>query len=142
MKILLVAASVWGCLQALGTAHAQSHCPAASDIRAEQLIGRWDVELQTRPPTRWTLELQAHPEHEGSLRGTLTHATQQALVVADWDDGELTMEESHDGQRIAATWLGSASPGQCGQQIEGLRQSGDAISSAPLRFTMRSRHVR
>jgi hypothetical protein len=42
-------------------------------------------------------------------------------VVADLDDGEFTLEESHDGQRIAATWLGEVAPKSCGQALRGER---------------------
>ena len=43
----------------------------------------------------------------------------QALVAGDVDDGEFTLEESHDGLRIAATWLGTVVPASCGQEIRG-----------------------
>ena len=127
-------------LLATGSGRAQDVCPQPSELQAQQLIGRWDVELHTQPPTRWSLELRPHPEHEGSLQGTLAQTGQQALVVADWDDGEFTMEESQDGQRIAATWLGTATDGWCGRQIEGTRQLGEAAE--PTRFTMRADRLR
>lgn len=126
------------CLLASTLSLAQVACPDVSEISAETLIGAWDVELLTQPPQRWTLTLQAHPEHTGSLKGTLWQGAQKALVVADWDEGEFTMEESQDGRRIAATWLGTATEGPCGPQIEGTRQT-DAATSAPTRFRMRSR---
>ena len=119
---------------------AQTACPSASAISAELLIGTWQVELHSQPPERWSLKLQAHPEHTGSLQGRLVQGTRTAQVVADWDDGEFTMEESHDGQRIAATWLGTATEGLCGRQIEGTRQLGAA--AAPTRFTMRADRAR
>mgnify|MGYP000735860253 CR=1 FL=1 len=121
---------------------AQTSCPTASEINAEMLIGVWEVELHTQPPQRWPLSLHAHPEHTGSLKGTLWQGAQKALVVADWDDGEFTMEESHDGQRIAATWLATASPGLCGRQLEGTRHTGDGPNARPERFTMRSIRLR
>jgi hypothetical protein len=62
-------------------------------------------------------------------------------VVADIEDGEFTMEESHDGQRIAATWLGQVQAGSCGQIITGNRQDG-AVGQAPQRFEMRSDRLR
>ena len=114
---------------------AQTPCPTASEINAEMLIGAWEVVLHTQPPQRWPLTLQAHPEHTGSLQGQLDQSGRKAMVVADWDEGEFTMEESHDGQRIAATWLGTATQGQCGRQIEGTRQQGEAAGTS---FTMRA----
>ncbi len=114
----------------------QTPCPSAADIQAEQLIGPWQVTLHTPTPQRWTLQLQAHPEHTGSLKGSLLQGERTALVVADWDEGEFTMEESHDGQRIAATWLGTATKGQCGRQIEGERVQGEQAPAT--RFTIRS----
>jgi hypothetical protein len=114
----------------------QSPCPSATVIQAAHLIGQWQVTLHSPTPEQWTLDLQAHPEHTGSLKGSLVQGNRRALVVADWDDGEFTMEESLDGQRIAATWQGQATEGQCGRQIEGTRMQGEP--SPPTRFTMRS----
>jgi hypothetical protein len=57
----------------------------------------------------------------GSLRGELTQGQQRHAVVADLDDGDFTLEETHDGQRIAATWQGSLPAAGCGRQIQGQR---------------------
>lgn len=108
---------------------------SAADISAAQLVGQWQVELSGHS-TPWTLLLQPHPEHPGSLRGTLMQNPQHAAVVADVDDGEFTMEESRDGQRIAATWQGRFSPGSCGLRIQGDRLD-SAPGQAPQRFQMR-----
>jgi hypothetical protein len=70
---------------------------------------------------QWTLQLGPHPEHKGSLRGELTQGTLRYPVVADLDNGEFTLEESHDGQRIAATWLGEVVAGSCGRVLQGQR---------------------
>jgi len=40
-------------------------------------------------------------------------------VVGDVDDGQLTLEESEDGKRISATWLGEVTEGRCGKEIRG-----------------------
>ena len=126
-------------LSACSTAPSAPGC-AAEDISPEQLVGTWRVTLagQSMP---WTLLLRPHPEHEGSLRGTLMQYPQHFAVVADIEDGEFTMEESHDGQRIAATWLGQVQAGSCGQIITGNRQDG-AVGQAPQRFEMRSDRLR
>jgi hypothetical protein len=135
MKRLCTAMSLLGVLTCLPS-FAQTACPKASEIHADMLIGAWEVELHTQPPQRWPLTLQAHQEHTGSLQGRLLQGARTAQVVADWDEGEFTMEESHDGQRIAATWLGTATEGQCGRQIAGTRQQDDAAGTT--RFTMRA----
>ena len=123
-------------LSACATAPSASGCDD-NDTRPEQLLGQWRVTLSGQSDP-WTLLLRPHPEHEGSLQGTLMQNPQHFAVVADIEGAELTMEESHDGQRIAATWLGTATEGPCGRQIEGTRQT-DAATSAPTRFRMRSR---
>jgi hypothetical protein len=124
-------------LSACATApSAETPAPGCADeeITAEQLVGTWRVALagQAMP---WTLLLRPHPEHEGSLRGTLMQSPQHFAVVADMEDGEFTMEESHDGQRIAATWLGQLQAGSCGRIIAGERQDG-TTGQAPQRFQM------
>ena len=111
---------------------------ADSDISAAQLVGSWRVALSGHSG-ELALVLRPHPEHEGSLRGALMQNPQHHAVAADIDDGEFTMEESRDGQRIAATWLGQVQPGSCGQVITGSRQEG---SGAPQRFEMRSDRLR
>ena len=117
-------------------AHAQ--CAAPSDIRVDMLIGLWDVTLHSSPPQKWQMKLNAHPEHIGSLNGVLEQSHQRKVwIVADWDDNEFTLEESGDGQRIDATWQGTATPGLCGQQLEGQRWPSAASSngaSNPLRW--------
>lgn len=98
-------------------------CPSAQDMSPEMLYGTWTVQITGEP--LGTLTLGPHPEHVGSLRGELTATTstnqKPRAVVADLDDGEFTLEETHDGQRIAATWLGSLPQAGCGRQIQGQR---------------------
>lgn len=95
-------------------------CPAPKDVKPEQLHGVWAVQLDGSGP-QWTLQLGPHPEHQGSLRGELTQGALRYPVVADLDNGEFTLEESHDGQRIAATWLGEVVAGRCGRVLQGQR---------------------
>jgi hypothetical protein len=94
-------------------------CPTGQDLTPEMLHGQWTAQIAGEAP--WTLILGPHPEHAGSLRGELTQGPQRHAVVADLDDGEFTLEETHDGQRIAATWLGSLTASSCGRQIQGQR---------------------
>jgi hypothetical protein len=102
---------------------ARSACPSGTDLSADMLYGEWIAQVADEAP--WSLSLGPHPEHQGSLRGTLTLGNQQHAVVADLDDGEFTLEESQDGQRIAATWLGSLPAKACGRQIVGQRKQAD-----------------
>ena len=111
------------------SALAQAACPDTADLRADMLQGRWQVELQdasTGAVQLWQLELGPHPDYPGSLRGTLAQGSVRYPVAADLDDGELTLEESHDGRQIAATWLGEVVEGSCAQVLRGVRQSGSA----------------
>ena len=97
----------------------RSACPTAQDLTPEMLHGQWTVQITGEMP--WALTLGPHPEHVGSLRGELTQGQQRHAVVADLDDGDFTLEETHDGQRIAATWQGSLPAAGCGRQIQGQR---------------------
>ena len=130
------------CMAGLSACATSPAAPGCTDheIRPEQLVGQWRVELsgQSEP---WTLLLRPHPEHAGSLRGTLMQNPQHFAVVADIEGDEFTMEESHDGQRIAATWLGQVQPGSCGQSITGERQEG-AGERGSQRFRMWSDRLR
>lgn len=95
-------------------------CPASADLKPEQLHGAWTVQLDGAGP-QWSLQLGPHPEHLGSLRGELTLGALRYPVVADLDGRDFTLEESHDGQRIAATWLGEMAQGSCGKVVQGER---------------------
>jgi hypothetical protein len=108
-------------------------CPPGQALGADQLLGHWTLQMAGMA-TPWALSLAPHPEHLGSLRGELRQGDQRHLVVADLEGREFTMEESHDGQRIAATWLGTAVHGHCGRWIEGERLATDQAAQG---FTMR-----
>lgn len=95
-------------------------CPSPAEVQPDQLHGVWTVQLDGAGP-HWTLQLGPHPEHRGSLRGELTRGALRYPVVADLNDAEFTMEESHDGRRIAATWLGEVIAGSCGRALQGER---------------------
>ena len=116
-------------------------CPSAAEIEPDLLVGRWQLEwtdgARQRGEAPWLLELDPHPEYAGSLKGSLNRGEEHHLVVADWDDEALTMEESVDGQRIAATWQATATPGQCGRELRGLRLPDSAPDASARRFRMR-----
>jgi len=114
--VTLLALALAGCNMPLH----RPDCPPGQTLGAERLHGTWHLEL-TGATAPWALSLGAHPEHLGSLRGELRQGTQRYPVVADLEGRDFTMEESHDGQRIAATWLGTAVPGHCGRLIQGER---------------------
>ena len=97
-----------------------SPCPVAQEVSPQQLHGLWRVVLEGET-TPWNLQLGPHPEHRGSLRGELVQGQLRYPVVADLENGELTLEESHDGQRISATWLGEVVASSCGQALQGER---------------------
>ena len=117
-------------------------CPTASEIEPAMLVGTWQVEwtdgARQRGEAPWTLVLAPHPEYAGSLKGSLSQGDTRHLVVADWDNETLTMEESVDGQRIAATWQGRAMAGQCGRAFQGLRFTGSEPDGSARRFRMRA----
>ena len=129
-----------------GTRAAEPTCPLAAEIEPAMLVGHWQIEwtdgARLRGETAWQLELGPHPEYAGSLKGSLRREGVQHLVVADWDDETLTREESADGQHIAATWQATASPGQCGRELRGLRFTGSEPDAAARRFRMRSSSAR
>jgi hypothetical protein len=138
MKLWCIAV-FWACL---GTAaHSAPACPYAAEIEPDMLVGRWRIEwtdgARQRGEAPWLLELGPHPEYAGSLKGSLNRGEEHHLVVADWDDEALTMEESVDGQRIAATWQATATPGQCGRELRGLRLPDSAPDASARRFRMR-----
>ena len=124
-----------------GHTWAAASCPGAAEIEPSMLSGRWQVEwtdgARQRGEEPWTLILGPHPEYPGSLKGQLSRGSALHLVVADWDDETLTMEESVDGQRIAATWQATATPGQCGRALRGLRFTGNEPDASARRFRMR-----
>lgn len=126
------------CLSLAGPAHAAPPCPDGSGIDALQLQGPWLVQLHDQPGL-WQLDLKPHPEHIGSLRGELNTGAQRFLVVADLDEEEFTLEETHDGQRIAATWLGNLNPASCGQSLNGERHTAQGASQS---FEMRRKPVK
>jgi hypothetical protein len=115
-SMLFLSLTLTGCNLALSP----PDCPPGQMLGVDKLLGNWTVQLAgvAQP---WALSLSPHPEHQGSLRGEIRQGDQRYLVVADLEGREFTMEESHDGQRIAATWLGTAMHGHCGRWVQGER---------------------
>ena len=128
-SMLFLSLALTGCNLALNP----PDCPPGQSLGADKLLGNWTVQM-AGSSNPWALNLSPHPEHLGSLRGELRQGDQRYPVVADLEGREFTMEESHDGQRIAATWLGTAVHGHCGRWVRGERMS---TNQAAEGFSMR-----
>ena len=96
------------------------------------MLGPWRAEIEGRPAA--ILQLVANPRHAGSLAGEIDRQGVRARLAADIDNGELTLEESVDGKRIDATWLGEVIPGTCGHEIRG---SWEPADGTPRAFVLR-----
>lgn len=118
-RAALLAAALLGLAPTL---HAQA-CPEPADVRPGDLVGLWRAEFEGRAPGA-TLLLEPHREYALSLSGEINRDGIRARVVADLEQGEFTLEESADGRRISATWLGDVVPGSCGREIRGRREGG------------------
>lgn len=97
---------------------APANCPLPAEISPVHLYGLWRAEFEGLPQGA-TLRFEKHPELAGSVSGSINRDGVKALIAGDVDQGELTLEESFDGQRIAATWLGTVTDNSCGKEIKG-----------------------
>ena len=120
---------------AAGTAAAQAPgCPQPLDVTPAQLFGLWRAEFDGKLPPA-TLLLEKHPRYADSVSGGVNRGGVQGVVSGEIEDGEFSLEESADGQHIAATWIGEIAPGSCGREIRGTWQKDGATQSVP--FVMR-----
>ena len=124
---LLLAASTGAAL-----AQGGAPCPQPLEVEPAQLFGLWRAEFEGSGLRGATLLLEQHPDYALSLKGGINRNGERGQVVADLEDGELTLEESADGQRIAATWLGDVVPGSCGREIRGTWQAREAKDVVPF----------
>ncbi len=110
----------WALLLALcaAPAWAQERCPHASEVGQAQMLGLWRAEWQGGGHAG-TLLLEKHPLYAQSLSGTINRNGERRPVAGDVEDGELTLEESADGKRISATWIGEVVEGACGREVRG-----------------------
>ena len=53
-------------------------------------------------------------------------------MAGDVDEGEFTLEESQDGVRISATWLGDVVEGSCGREIRGTWKAEGTATGRPF----------
>lgn len=94
------------------------NCPIPAAIEPIHLYGLWQAEFSNQQ-SAW-VRLGRHPEWPGSVRGELDRAGVKTLVAGDVDQGQFVLEESSDGQLIAATWLGQVAAHSCGKEIQGI----------------------
>lgn len=113
-----------------------TNCPDAKEIAPLHVYGLWRAEFEGLAQGA-TLLFEKHPELAGSFRGAVNRDGVKALLAGDVDQGELTLEESLDGQHISATWLGTVVENSCGKEIKGLwnntsNQAPDGAASHPF----------
>lgn len=111
-----------------------AHCPAPADLGAVHLYGLWSAELEGQAQGA-SLQLVRHPDSAGSVRGQGTRNGVAIQVAGDIDEGELSLEESIDGQRISATWVGTVVPTSCGKEIRG--SWNNALDNTSTPFVLR-----
>lgn len=93
-------------------------CPHASEVKQSHMLGLWRAEFEGQGHAG-SLLLEKHATYSESFSGTINRNGDRRLLAGDVEDGEFTLEESADGQRIAATWLGELVEGSCGREIRG-----------------------
>lgn len=116
------------------TTPSASACPTALEMDQQHLLGVWRAELAgaAAPGDAMLLRLGHHPELAGSVRGSVQRSATTSQITGDVHQGELALEESNDGQRISATWIGDVVDGRCGQEIRGTWHSVSPETSTPF----------
>lgn len=109
-------------------------CLSAREVSHAHLLGLWRASFDGNAPTA-TLLLESSRDHADSYSGGVNRNGRQSRVAGDLDEGQFTLEESDDGQRISATWLGEVVEGQCGREIRGTWTPADG--SRVLSFVLR-----
>ena len=117
--------------QALEKAPTKAACPLNADMSDAQLLGEWTGTIEGLPQAV-RLQLDTHPKWKGSVKGTIERAGARRPMVGDVADGEVTLEESADGQRITATWLGDVVEGSCAREIRGDYIEGEDAPRRPF----------
>lgn len=123
MKLALGAALI------AASAHALA-CPTAEPVSQAQLLGAWHAQVEGTAAIRITLA--KHPEFAGTVRGYLERDGRRIDVAGDIVEGEFTLEESQDGVRISAVWLGDVVEGSCGREIRGMWKAEGAPAERPF----------
>ena len=126
-----------------------SACPTALEMDQQHLQGTWRAQLTgstapgadaldanalgtTASANAVLLQLGPHPELTGSVRGSVQRSATTSQITGDVHLGELALEESNDGQRISATWIGEVVDGRCGQEIRGTWHSVSPATTIPF----------
>lgn len=125
-------------------ATATSACPSARSMEQQHLQGVWQAQfpaapaapaspdLPGQPASLVVLRLHQHPELAASVRGTVQRGGATAQVTGDVHEGGLTLEESTDGVRISATWLGDVVENSCAKEIHGTWNTNTPETSTPF----------
>lgn len=119
-----------------------------TDFAPQRLYGLWRLSLwpqggdEARPLSTGAMLFEQHPEYTDGVRGHLKRSAPgndlNALVSGDIDDeGEFALDESADGVRIDAAWIGSLPPAACGQEIRGMRHPASPADGPVLNFLLR-----
>jgi hypothetical protein len=137
---LIAVCALFNCNEGLfhfQAAHAAQECTLPASAVA--LYGQWAVDFtnsdNTTSPQRGRLQLEKNAEYPESLSGWLYWQGQKIFVAGDWQDGELSLEESLDGTSITAVWDGKADINSCGKVITGTRRMGEVTSNFVMRFS-------
>jgi len=69
------------------------------------------------------------------VRGGINRDGVKGLVAGDVENGEFALDESADGIKIAATWVGNVVENSCGKEIRGTWTA--AIGKPEYRFVLR-----
>jgi hypothetical protein len=99
-------------------------CPANADLTVRDLMGSWRAEFPASASPGAHLVLERNPDWPDSLAGRIRHEGHEARLAGDLEDGTFTLEESADGVRIDAVWVGQLVEGRCGREIRGSRRAG------------------
>jgi hypothetical protein len=97
---------------------APTACPTPEEVLPLHLYGDWTAKIDGLPGET-SVHFTPHAELSGSVSGSLERTGTQAQIAGDVDGGDFTLEESIDGQRISATWIGVVTPNSCGKEISG-----------------------
>ena len=129
LAVCLLALTVAGC----ASQPVRPTCPSPAEVTHLQVLGAWRAEVEGQAIA--TLLLEQHPIYTEGFRGVVTRGSERAEVSGDIDEGDFTLEESRDGQRISATWIGDITADSCGRVIRGTWQAeGDTLAKP---FVMR-----
>lgn len=119
MRTPFLSATVFAVAMLTGIAAGAADCPReAVELPVQALYGRWEARFDDGPGAG--VQLAKHPEYEGGVRGTIVRDGITAQLSGDVDDaGQLTLDESQDGQRISAVWSGEMTKESCGKEFQG-----------------------